>query len=59
MTLMTTEIRFAWALTKIYEQRNPIKAKQFAKFGLSKLDSTSTFIGKPDFEKALTNNNGE
>lgn len=58
MSLMTTDIRFAWALTKIYEKRNLDKAKQFAKFGLSKLDETSTFIGKVDFERVLQQNNG-
>jgi hypothetical protein len=58
MSLMTTDIRFAWALTKIYEKRNLDKAKKFAKFGLSKLDDTSTFIGKADFERVLRQNNG-
>jgi hypothetical protein len=54
MGLMTTDIRLAWALTMIYQKRNLEKAKQYARFGLSKLDSTSTFIGKPDFEKVLS-----
>ena len=58
MSLMTTDIRFAWALTKIYEKRNLDKAKAFAKFGLSKLDNTSTFIGKADFERVLRQING-
>jgi hypothetical protein len=58
MSLMTTDIRFAWALTKIYERRNLDRAKQFAKFGLSKFDSTSTFIGKADFERVLQQYNG-
>lgn len=53
MTLMTTDIRFAWALTKIYSKRDIARAKQYAKFGLSKLDSSSTFIGKADFENVL------
>jgi hypothetical protein len=53
MTLMNGNIRLAWALTKIYAIRDLAKAKQFAKFGLSKLDSSSTFIGKADFEKVL------
>ena len=53
MTLMTTDIRFAWALTKIYSKRDIARAKQYAKFGLSKLDSSSTFIGKTDFENVL------
>jgi len=58
MSLMTTDIRFAWALTKIYEKRNLDKAKQFAEFGMSKLDDKSTFIGKVDFERVLRQNNG-
>jgi len=53
MILMTTDIRFAWALTKIFEKRNPEKAIQFAKFGLSKLDASSIFIGKVDFERIV------
>ena len=53
MILMTTDIRFAWALTKIFEKRNPEKAIQFAKFGLSKLDASSIFIGKVDFERVV------
>ena len=53
MTLMTTDIRFAWALTKIYSKRDITRAIQYAKFGLSKLDSSSTFIGKADFESVL------
>jgi hypothetical protein len=58
MSLMTTDIRFAWALTKIYEKRNLEKAKQFAEFGMSKLDDKSTFFGKVDFERVLRQNNG-
>jgi hypothetical protein len=40
-------------LAKIYEKRDLEKAKQFAKFGLSQLDNSSTFIGKPDFENVI------
>ena len=58
MTLMTTEIRFAWVLTKMFENKNPEKAQQFAMFGLSKLNSSSTLIGKADFERVLSQNNG-
>jgi hypothetical protein len=53
MVLMTTDIRFAWAMTKIFEKKNLEKARQFAKYGLSKLDSSSTFMGKQDFENVL------
>ena len=57
MTLMTSEVRFAWALTKIFEKKNPTKARQFAKYGLSKLEATNLFFGRKDFEKVLTQNN--
>ncbi|NII28263.1 DUF4304 domain-containing protein [Pseudoflavitalea sp. X16] len=59
MDLMTTDIRLAWALTKIYEKRDVARAKQFARFGLSKLEPTSTFIGRTDFEKVLNAGPGE
>jgi hypothetical protein len=49
----TTDIRFAWALTKVNETRNPKKARQFAEFGLSLLESSSTFFGKPYFEQIV------
>jgi hypothetical protein len=49
----TTDIRFAWALTKTYEIKNPKKARQFAEFGLSLLESSSTFFGKPYFEQIV------
>ena len=58
MTPMSSNTRFAWLLTKVHEKKNPGKAKQFARFGLSMLDSTSTFLGKADFENALADNNG-
>ena len=53
MTLMTSNTRLAWALTKVYEKRDLKKAKQFAKFGLSQLENSNTFFGKSDFEKIL------
>ncbi len=56
VSFMTTDIRFTWALTKLYEKRNPERAKQFAKFGLSQLDSTSRFSGKSDFERVIRQN---
>jgi hypothetical protein len=58
MTLMTTDIRLAWTLTKIYEKRNSKKAIQFAKYGLSKLDNKNLFFGRSDFESVLEENNG-
>jgi len=53
MRLSTSDVRFAWALSRALEKSNPLKAKQFAKYGLSQLESTSTFMGKPDFERIL------
>ncbi len=55
---MFGDIRFAWALTKVYELKNPDKSKQFAKYGLSKLDSDSTFFGKIDFQKVIAKETG-
>jgi hypothetical protein len=54
----TTEIRFAWAMTLIFENSNPTKAIQFAKYGYSKLSKGDTFFGKLDFEKVRSENNG-
>lgn len=47
-------VRFAWAMMKVYEKENPAKALQFAKYGLSKLESDSKFFAKADFEKTIT-----
>lgn len=59
LSVMTTDIRFAWSMTRVYEKRNLTKAKEFAKYGLSKLNVTDTFLGKPDFERVLSLNNEE
>lgn len=53
MTLMNGNVRLAWALTKIYEKRDLKRAQKFARFGLSKLETSSSFIGKVDFERVL------
>ena len=50
---MFGNIRFAWVLANIYKGKAPKKAKQFAAYGLSKLDEQSIFFGKEDFEKIL------
>jgi hypothetical protein len=50
---MFGNIRFAWALAKIYAGEDPDKAREFAAYGLSKLDEESLFFGKEDFEKIL------
>ena len=58
LNLMTTEIRLAWALTKAVEKTNLVKAKEFAKYGLSKSKLPSTFFGIEYFEEVLSKNNG-
>ena len=58
LAIATTEIRFAWAMTLIFEKSNPTKAKQFAKYGYTKLSKVDTFFGKSDFKKVLSENNG-
>jgi hypothetical protein len=50
---MFGNVRFAWALAKIYEGKDPNRAMQFAAYGISKLDEQSLFFGKEDFEKIL------
>ena len=52
LSFMANDVRLAWTFTKIYEQRNLEKAKQFAKFGLSKLDKKNPYA-KEDFERVL------
>lgn len=57
LSIITTETRLAWSMTRIYEKRNLANAKEFARYGLSTLDASSTFLGKPDFERVLSLNN--
>jgi hypothetical protein len=53
--VMTTDLRFAWVMTLIFERTKPEKAKQFAKWGLSNLGDNKWF-GKNDFERVLRTN---
>lgn len=57
MTPMSTEIRMAWVLAKSLENTNPKKAVEFANYGLSKLNGSSKFFGKQDFEKIMGQKN--
>lgn len=50
--------RFAWVMVKALEKTNPQKAKEFAKYGLSKLENKSTFFARVDFENLLKESNG-
>lgn len=57
--IATTDSRFAWAMTVIYENKNLEKAKQFAKWALSKSnDDDEEWFGDKDFHRVLTKNNG-
>jgi Domain of unknown function (DUF4304) len=57
--ISTTKMRFAWAMTLIFENRNYTKAKQFAEWGLLNLEEEmGQWFGKADFERALTSYNG-
>jgi hypothetical protein len=58
MHFMTTDVRLAWALTRIFEVSNLPKAREFATYGLSKLDAGSKFFGRQDFERVLKCSNG-
>lgn len=54
VTVSTTNVRFAWAMTIIFENKNLDKAKKFAKWGLSNLTiSDNEWFGKVDFERVL------
>lgn len=51
--LIGTQTRLIWALAKIYEKRNPGKALEFAKLGMSVLEKNDKFLGKEDFENII------
>ena len=60
VSIATTDTRFAWAMTIIFENRNPLKAKQFAKWVLTNSDNSNHkwFFGNKDLRRVLTKNNG-
>ncbi|MDM1524306.1 hypothetical protein HX088_13705 [Empedobacter sp. 225-1] len=55
LNLIGTEMRLIWALSKIYEKRNPQKALEYAKIGLNKLEKNDNFLGRIDFENIINN----
>lgn len=58
-SIATTDLRFAWAMTLIFENKNLEKARQFAKWALSQPDNlNSDWFGNKDFHRVLTKNNG-
>lgn len=59
VSIATTDLRFAWAMTIIFENKNLEKAKQFAKWALSQPDNLNLdWFGNKDFHRVLTKNNG-
>lgn len=56
-SIATTEVRFAWAISLIFENKEPTKAKQFAEYGLSQLGEDDDWFGIADFKKVLSENN--
>lgn len=57
--IATTDMRFAWAMTIIFENKNLTKAKQFANWGLSNLEEgMGNWFGKEDFDRILATKTG-
>jgi len=57
--ISTTDLRFAWAMTIVFENKNLEKAKQFAQWALLQPDNlNSDWFGNKDFHRVLTKNNG-
>ncbi|WP_301930375.1 hypothetical protein [Ferruginibacter sp.] len=58
VAIATTDIRFAWALTVIFENKNIEKAKQFANWALAQsYDGDDEWFGNKDFHRILKKNN--
>ena len=55
--IATTELRFAWALTVFFENKNILKARQFAEYGVSQLEKNDSWFGMVDFKRVLRENN--
>jgi hypothetical protein len=53
----TTDIRMAWVLAKTFEKDNLPKAKEFAKYGLSKLGNSNKFFAIDELNDIATRNN--
>jgi hypothetical protein len=53
--IATTDLRFAWAMTIIFENKNLQKAKEFAEWAVSHPDNSNTeWFGNKDFRRVLT-----
>jgi hypothetical protein len=59
VSIATTDLRFAWAMTVVLEKTNPIQAVQFAKWAYSQLgESDKNWFGVKDLERVVKLNNG-
>jgi hypothetical protein len=57
VSILTTDLRFAWAITIIFENKDLEKAKQFARWALSQPDNSDReWFGNKDFERILAKN---
>lgn len=56
-SIATTELRFAWAMTLVFENKDVLKARQFAQYGVSQLDEGDSWFGMADFKRVLSENN--
>jgi hypothetical protein len=56
-SIATTEVRFAWAMTLIFENKDLVKARQFAQYGVNQLDDNASWFGMADFKRVLSENN--
>jgi Domain of unknown function (DUF4304) len=59
VSIGTTDTRFAWAMTILFENRNPLKAKSFANWVLANSHNRDDkWFGNKDLNRVLTRNNG-
>jgi hypothetical protein len=56
-SIATTELRFSWAMTLIFENKDSLKARHFAEYGVSQLDEDDSWFGMADFKRVLSENN--
>jgi Domain of unknown function (DUF4304) len=58
VSIATTDLRFAWAMTVIFENKNLFKAKQFANWFTSKVDdSDDDWFGNKDIARVIAKKN--
>lgn len=57
VSIATTDIRFAWAMTLVFEKKDINKAKKFAEWGITQLEENDQWFGRKDFERVFHKNN--